>query len=315
MKPRQLTTRDGFTWIELLVVIAIIGILVALLLPAVQAARESARRLQCQSNLRQLLLGALQYEGQHGCLPPGASNGNSVFVALLPHLEQEPLKSLFERLDPTTRPEIRFAEIDETVVPIFLCPSDGAPPRSHVSANHWEAGTNYAGNCGTWYQTGNFDGPFRHWNDPTFPHTGPPIRLAEVTKGASNVAAFSEFLRSHTTVHRLRVNWIFPQANTDIDHFANECEGLPADPTTLGIFPSLTRGRPWRQPAIATTLYNHVCTPNMPSCLDQGVFMFAAATAASNHAGVVNVVFLDGHIVPIPNGIDRAAWRGFASRY
>lgn len=312
---RIASVRGAFTWVELLVVIAIIGLLLAILLPAAQAARESARRMQCQSRLRQIMLAALQYEASHGCLPPGASNGNSVFVAMLPYIEQRSLASLFDRIDTTQPPDARFAEVDRTVIEHFLCPSDGASPLFEVSGIRREAGTNYVGNSGTWYITGHFDGPFRYWNDPTFRHSGPPIRLADITKGTSSVAGFSEILRSNRTLERRRVNWIFPHRNTDIDQFARECEGLPPDPRVAGAGPEQGRGTPWRQPVVAATLYNHVCLPNSPSCLDQGVWTFAAASAASNHPGIVNVVYVDGHILAVAETVDRDSWRAFASRF
>lgn len=68
----------GFTLIELLVVIAIIAVLISLLLPAVQSAREAARRAQCGNNLKQLALGAMNYESSHSTLPPGSSGGGMV---------------------------------------------------------------------------------------------------------------------------------------------------------------------------------------------------------------------------------------------
>ncbi len=91
---------SGFTLVELLVVIAIIGVLVALLLPAIQAAREAARRMSCQNNVKNLAVGCLNYESSKGAYPPGAENfnqvsknGNSWQILILPYIEQGTLGS------------------------------------------------------------------------------------------------------------------------------------------------------------------------------------------------------------------------------
>ena len=96
------TPRRGFTLIEVLVVIAIIAVLIALLLPAVQAAREASRRLQCTNNLKQLALALNNYEHANGCYPAAfidvpeyLLNSYSWIVAVLPHLEQQPLYNTF----------------------------------------------------------------------------------------------------------------------------------------------------------------------------------------------------------------------------
>src|SRR6201986_2759732 len=92
-------SRPGFTLIELLVVIAIIALLIALLLPAVQSAREAARRMQCTNNLKQLALGAMNYESSNSCYPPDSlalSGGDSgVFIRTLPFFEQSALYNAY----------------------------------------------------------------------------------------------------------------------------------------------------------------------------------------------------------------------------
>ncbi len=130
-KGRTVPRLGGFTLVELLVVIAIIGILIALLLPAVQAAREAARRMQCSNNLKQIGLALHNYEGAHGALPFGSGgriNTPDYAVAgtwpamLLPYLE---LKTVYDRFDfnlPMNDPA--NAEAVESTIGVLVCPSD-----------------------------------------------------------------------------------------------------------------------------------------------------------------------------------------------
>src|SRR5271170_4954855 len=124
--------RRGFTLIELLVVIAIIGLLIALLLPAVQAAREAARRSQCVNNLKQLGLAVQNYSDVNGALPPAAatgpewSNNFSMKARVLPFLDQA---ALFNSLNMSYfQLAAQNATNLTTMVGTFLCPSDGNVP-------------------------------------------------------------------------------------------------------------------------------------------------------------------------------------------
>lgn len=128
---RRRTSRYGFTLVELLVVIAIIGILVALLLPAVQAAREAARRAQCSNHLKQIGLGVLNYESTHKEFPPGSivtdtCCASSLYtnwaVEILPFIEQNALSDQYDKSLENTAP-VNQAVV-QNHVPAFLCPND-----------------------------------------------------------------------------------------------------------------------------------------------------------------------------------------------
>jgi prepilin-type N-terminal cleavage/methylation domain-containing protein/prepilin-type processing-associated H-X9-DG protein len=134
----RLNRRVGFTLIELLVVIAIIGVLIALLLPAVQKIRESAKRLSCQNNLKQIGLGMLNFESGQGGLPPSATTGmgagapyypyqHAWSAALLPYIEQTASFNLYH-YDANWNDEINYEAI-RTYLKLFNCPSTPEQPR------------------------------------------------------------------------------------------------------------------------------------------------------------------------------------------
>lgn len=171
--PCRRGTVRAFTLVELLVVIAIIGLLVILLLPAVNGAREAARNTQCKNNIRQVAMAVVNYEGLHGHFPvsettSGASRGSngceaghySWHARILPHLEEQ---QLFQRIDFTVdmaddcndgeagqvSSVHRNAEAAATIVDAFLCPSDGNPGVvSDLMGTAHPAPDNYAGNTG-----------------------------------------------------------------------------------------------------------------------------------------------------------------------
>ncbi len=147
-----MAARRAFTLVELLVVITIIGILIGLLLPAVQSAREAARRLQCSNNLKQIGLAIHNYEFAHGVLPFGAawkvSYTGTWAAFILPNLEQQ---ALFDQLnfnlpmgDPTN------VAATKVVVPAFICPSDGSAGDALVSGRPYVP-SNPAQAMGLWY--------------------------------------------------------------------------------------------------------------------------------------------------------------------
>lgn len=207
----------GFTLVELLVVIAIIGILVALLLPAVQAAREASRRTHCTNTLKQIALAAHTYHGTVRSFPPAIlmgwrftapsprTRGISLFVHLLPYLEMGHLYDRWDFDDPDTAfhggMESRAAH-----GPNLLCPSepDSENPMhftQHIqgfAVDRYIAVTSYAGNGGT--RSYHPDSGFLNTDGVFFmagPYSEPvanqqPVRLADITDGTSNTLLFGE---------------------------------------------------------------------------------------------------------------------------
>ena len=208
--------RFGFTLVELLVVITIIGILIALLLPAVQAAREAARRAQCSNNLKQIGLALHNYHLTNQCFPPGAfwyaPNGTamwrgSILIRLLPYIEQQPLYNMFDfktNTDGQTMPGTS-TPLASVIISTYSCPSDKGGLFNGVALSNYSASkgpTKHINNsncsCGSWDS----------WNayalspyDDAKNFAGPFCRLsvsvtqADVRDGLSNTIFFGEVLR------------------------------------------------------------------------------------------------------------------------
>jgi prepilin-type processing-associated H-X9-DG protein len=292
----------------LLVVISVVAILVTILFTAVQASREAARSVNCQSNLRQLGLAISQYEATFGTFPPGLSRAGSLHVSILPFLEQ---RAAYQTLDPSRQMQIDDMNFKTPIVSVFLCPSDGTA--SSISDGRL-FGTNYAGCAGTWHLRDGWNGVFQYWT--TIPqHSAGPVRNAEVTDGLSNTVMMSDILRADQSFARLRVNWNTPRRYDDIDAFAHACASVPPNPREFGWRgDNFSRGTPWTDGNIGVTLYNHVLTPNHPSCYNERDVPNAASTASSGHRNGVNTLYADGHVTFVANSIDREIWRDAASR-
>jgi len=199
---------SAFTLVELLVVIAIIGILIALLLPAVQAAREAARRAQCSNNLKQIALALHNYHDTNKIFPPGAFFGlyrGSILIRLLPFVEQQPLYDRFDlKLNTDTQAAANNYELGGTIVPVYVCPSDtskGKKSDRAVSSYAASQGpTPHVGNSSCWCENNwnDYTPPPKVWQDEVFfgPFTRDPIctTMADCTDGLSNTIYFGEVL-------------------------------------------------------------------------------------------------------------------------
>jgi len=320
--------RPGFTLIELLVVIAIIAVLIALLLPAVQAARESARRAQCTNNLKQMGLALHNYHAQWNSFPVGflyAYQGVlpvssplqyrwSVLAQMAPQLEQT---NLFNALNfnfpiahmPTSSGALFWPYFEAnttamaTQVALFLCPSDGAPPPAVGTGP-----TNYAFCAGDGSNGGdatNADGVFI---------LGPAESVANVTDGTSLTAAASEQILgiagpySQTTPLPVPIPWTWAMARVVAGPLTDPACALAPDGWLLN------KGSSWWDGNYQNALYNHYLTPNAnrPDCI---VYHNPGWKAArSFHPGGVNLLFCDGHVAFAKDTVNLNVWRAISTR-
>lgn len=320
--------RPAFTLIEFLVTVSVLGILTGLLLSAVQKVRESANYTRCRNHLRQIGLAVNLHETSYGYFPGVGSlpHQNSALVPLLPFLGQD---NLHRRIDPDRTLFIPYADYGRldaaqaaaagTVVPTFLCPSDGLPPLTSTFDYATLAGTNYVANAGT--GTGTYY-DFRYPTDGVVWY-GSKIKRKDVTDGTSSTVFFAEALRG-TGVDSYDPNDFDPRRSW----MAMGCTTSPAADRP-GANPALTDGlcmltapgMTWRGDRNLSwiggpghrSVFNSYLMPN-DAMLDCGTYGIGRFKASSGHTGGVNMVLGDGSVHFVKNHIDHDVWRALTTR-
>jgi prepilin-type N-terminal cleavage/methylation domain-containing protein/prepilin-type processing-associated H-X9-DG protein len=315
------TRNRGFTLVELLVVIAIIGILVGLLLPAVQAAREAARRMQCSNNLKQIGLAMHNYESAYKKFPGGVGAFGCCWgtwqVSVLPFIEQSNLYNIYQNHGGADWGPRYGAAVNRPVassrIPSLTCPSDSPNAPIGGSATLQPITShNYAVNYGntSFFQTAlngiPFRGaPFRAYTNSTS-DDGPPnlatamtwtriygrqVPMADIIDGTSNTLMVAEVLQGRGNDLRGFTWW--GGASGIVTYLAPNST-FP-DVITGGICIS-TAANP-RMPCTTTT------TETAPRMMG----------SRSLHVGGVQVAFCDGHTAFVPDSVDYAVWNAMGT--
>ena len=339
--------RNAFTLVELLVVIAIIGALIALLLPAVQNARETARRTQCLNNLKQTGVALQNHHAARNYLPSAAMSKSyskderhphsfyrwSALAQLLPYMEQETLHKLLDLSLPLYMPGAGYpisapnkAGISQ-LLPGFLCPSDlGAPVKEHMGPTNYAVCSGSGAGGGTPFDT---DGAFYVNSETTF---------GDVTDGSSNTIAVSESLIGEDTVRDSSgaFSSAMPErgykfilgfgGSPDLTDF--KCNGSMNYNSSAGNGND-PRGFAWCSGEYRSAAYNHYYPPNAkqfdcitsvtvdPTPPPAQPILYSAygwRAARSGHPGGVNGAMLDGSVRFFNESIDLVAWQALATR-
>ena len=328
--------RSGFTLVELLVVIAIIGILVALLLPAVQAAREAARRSTCQNHLKQLGIALLNFESTHKTLPGGqvgvfGLNYHSVQVQILPYIEEAAVQ---DQLQLGQSPfSIANAVVAEAQPAILLCPTDPANGNKRGdSVMHFMGWTNYHANAGSWAGIGGWDGVFGPINNEVTdqPAAGAgkelkPLKLAKILDGTSKTVAMAEVANGRAPERAIGAGAGIQEADCYDTSAPGAADLNAVRQAFLGKNRSIStvpwsgewryRGYPWTEGTPWRTWYNHLVPPNSTCWVPGGNFWHIVSPASSFHSGgAVNVVMCDGSVQTITEDIDFNLWTDMGTR-
>ncbi|MBA4107080.1 MAG: hypothetical protein C0485_15145 [Pirellula sp.] len=321
---------SGFTLVELLVVIAIIGVLVALLLPAVQAAREAGRRASCQNSLRNVSLAVLTYESARKTPPrgmtfPKALEGDighlSTFnenwiISILPYLEQQ---SLYQSFDLKRRINDNVAPLESNknyiargaAISVLLCPTDANnrvlyQGATAVHGANWGR-TNYAGNAGGAYLFSSCDPPELCANGPDSPGwlsskrrgvMGPNAAAAfqKITDGTSNTILIGE-IRTGLTEKDARGVWAMGHAGASLLAMFGS-DGDANGPNAC--YPT------------SDDVYSDVCGTSdcKSNCMDCDAGYFAQAAVRSSHANGAFLAMCDGSVTFISDDIETSGQYG-----
>lgn len=328
------TLRVGFTLVELLVVIAIIGVLVALLLPAIQMAREAARRSSCTNNLRQLAVATHNYENSIKHYPPNfcwtrnlanKGAGWSGFARVLPYLEEQ---NLYEMVDfskaysAVLMPDGTKLMIQR--ISVLMCPSEvNDRPVMDAMGNPTSYPINYAMNLGPWM----FYDPVKDGGGAGAFVPNHAFRQRDFTDGLSHTLMFGE-VKAFTGIIR---NTTTAMSDTPPDTPDQVCGfgGTPKagrNPEDNGAHKEWVDGKSFETGMTTVFAPNTVVTCSTPagnfdvdflSTTEAGtltVASYAALTARSHHPGVVNTAMMDGSVRTWGNDVDIALWRASSTR-
>jgi prepilin-type N-terminal cleavage/methylation domain-containing protein/prepilin-type processing-associated H-X9-DG protein len=324
MRPNRL----GFTLIELLVVIAIIGVLIALLLPAVQQARESSRRARCQNNFRQIGLALANYASAYDAYPmsrdlTGIGAGAppltypvksySAMTRLLPMLDHE---NVYESInfDLHSRHDANLTAL-QTRIETFVCPSDtGVNPLPNGYP-----GNNVRANEGSTILFAYYELDPTGLNASLPPPNGPffafrHYRPKDVLDGMSRTASFSEQrMGDFSNALGSEEDFFQPPFSvwpSTMDEAIAACDAV--DATDLSRQGSSMAGLEWIGRNVTMMFYLHNATPNRRNCYFQPGRILTTAT--SRHPGGVNVAMCDGSVTFVSDNVDRTIWRAAGTR-